>query len=615
MATYEEIYGKRVREFDSDPTPDSYEGQVWYNLATGTLKSIVQSEAWVSSAAMLNVNSYQASSGTQTAAITSGGYQLPSSLDKSESYNGSGWSANPTIGTARGEVGGAGPQTAAIIVGGDRATPPLAYANTETFDGSSWSEQPDMNNARFGLGLAGEGTQTASLAFGGNPSPLLGKTEEYNGSSWSNQNDLNTPGAGMQGSGSGTQTAGLAFGRTPNGNSGATELYDGTNWTTSGAMNTSRDNAAGGGPQTAAYVAGGGGPSAVTATETFDGTTWTTSSATLGSAAKGISGTGNSSSGVAMGNYPAANTTSEYTRSVNVITAAAWASGNSFPINNRMQAQAGPQTAAISYGGRTYPGPNAANNNSSTYNGTSWTAIPSISTARYFLAGAKEGTQTAAMCVAGTATTGATNSTEEYDGSSWTGGGAYPISTSMGDHGGGTQTAAIVAGGYGGTPVPYTAQTATYNGSSWTALSSPSNLNTARSYGSMCGPQTAALLVSGQPGTGGAESWNGSAWTAVPVLNTTRNYVGASGTNTSALTWGGELPPGAAQTNVSESWNGSAWSTSFNMATPGYSGGASGSSSSALATGGTEGGSGRASATEEFTGETSTINIKTLTSS
>ena len=116
-------------------------------------------------------------------------------------------------------------------------------------------------------------------------------------------------------------------------------------------------------------------------------------------------------------------------------------------------------------------------------------------------------------------------------------------------------------------------------------------------------------------GTGGAESWNGSAWTAVPVLNTTRNYVGASGTNTSALTWGGELPPGAAQTNVSESWNGTAWSTSFNMATPGYSGGASGSSSSALATGGTEGGSGRASATEEFTGETSTINIKTLTSS
>ncbi len=41
MATYEEIYGKRVKEFDSDPTLDSsYEGQVWYNSATGTLKSV-----------------------------------------------------------------------------------------------------------------------------------------------------------------------------------------------------------------------------------------------------------------------------------------------------------------------------------------------------------------------------------------------------------------------------------------------------------------------------------------------------------------------------------------------------------------------------------------------
>ena len=41
MATYEEIYGKRVDVLDSDPTLSSaYEGQVWYNSATGTLKSV-----------------------------------------------------------------------------------------------------------------------------------------------------------------------------------------------------------------------------------------------------------------------------------------------------------------------------------------------------------------------------------------------------------------------------------------------------------------------------------------------------------------------------------------------------------------------------------------------
>ena len=44
MATYEEIYGKRVEVLDSDPTLNSaYEGQVWYNSTTGTLKSVVKS--------------------------------------------------------------------------------------------------------------------------------------------------------------------------------------------------------------------------------------------------------------------------------------------------------------------------------------------------------------------------------------------------------------------------------------------------------------------------------------------------------------------------------------------------------------------------------------------
>ena len=49
MATYEEIYGKRVKEFDSDPTLDSsYEGQVWYNTGDGVLKSVVSFSAFIS---------------------------------------------------------------------------------------------------------------------------------------------------------------------------------------------------------------------------------------------------------------------------------------------------------------------------------------------------------------------------------------------------------------------------------------------------------------------------------------------------------------------------------------------------------------------------------------
>ena len=182
MTDYKAIFGKKIKFLTTDLSNAEAEGEIFYSDSAEEFKVAVSSAAWSSASPMINDNSFQASSGTQTAGITSGGYQLPASLNVSESYDGSGWSANANINTARGESGGAGPQTAALIAGGDRATPPLAYDITETYDGSSWTEAPDLNNARYGCGAANEGTQTASLLWGGNPSPLLGKTEEYDGS-------------------------------------------------------------------------------------------------------------------------------------------------------------------------------------------------------------------------------------------------------------------------------------------------------------------------------------------------------------------------------------------------------------------------------------------------
>ena len=613
MATYEDIYGKRVKEFDSDPTLDStYEGQVWYNSTSGTLKSLVAFGAWRSGGNLSQDTKDIAgqSGGTLTAAIKVAGNMPSGKSNVVDLYDGTAWTNTTNYPIAAEGVGCFGVQTAQVSYGGDTGS----YVNTvNEWNGSSWTGGTAYPQTISRSG--GCGTEPAGLAIGGYDGSASAVCKEYNGSSWTAAGGLSTA-APVKGA-SGSQTACLST------NSAGTENYDGTSWTAGTNLSSPRGfgvAASRNGTSTFLIIAGGSTPPGAGSnlTELYDGNAWSTQP-TMSTARGGLGGAGTASATIVYGGEPGSGDTEaseEWDFSINTVVDAAWASGGSFPINNRMQAQAGPQTAAISYGGRTYPGPNAANNNASTYNGTSWTAIPSISNARYFLCGAKEGTQTAAMCCAGIMTTGATNSTEEYDGSSWTGGGAYPISTSTGDHGAGTQTAAIIAGGYGGTPVPYTDQTSTYDGSSWTALSSPSNLNTARSYGSMCGPQTAALLVSGQPGTGGVESWNGSAWTAVPALGTTRNYAGASGTNTSALAWGGELPPGAAQTNVSESWNGSAWSASSNMATPGYSGGASGSSSSALATGGTEAGSGRASATQQFTGASTTVGpAETLTSS
>ena len=70
MATYEEIYGKRVEVLDADPTLNSsYEGQVWYNSASGTLKSVVSFASWSSGTNTAQDQKYSAQVGTQTAAL------------------------------------------------------------------------------------------------------------------------------------------------------------------------------------------------------------------------------------------------------------------------------------------------------------------------------------------------------------------------------------------------------------------------------------------------------------------------------------------------------------------------------------------------------------------
>ena len=74
MATYEEIYGKRVKEFDSDPTLESsYEGQVWYDKSSGVLKSVVNFSAYSSTSPLNTGRRATGGTGTQTAALVCSG--------------------------------------------------------------------------------------------------------------------------------------------------------------------------------------------------------------------------------------------------------------------------------------------------------------------------------------------------------------------------------------------------------------------------------------------------------------------------------------------------------------------------------------------------------------
>tara|TARA_R100000935_G_scaffold4777_1_gene11202 strand:- start:595 stop:1581 length:987 start_codon:yes stop_codon:yes gene_type:complete len=117
-----------------------------------------------------------------------------------------------------------------------------------------------------------------------------------------------------------------------------------------------------------------------------------------------------------------------------------------------------------------------------------------------------------------------------------------------------------LAAGNGGPPA--SGITELYNGTNWTEVN---NLNTSRYGPSGAGTTTAGLAFGGEdypasspPYKAQTETWNGTNWTEVADLNTARYATSGGGTNTSAVCGGGEFP-GYQTTPLAETWNGSAW--------------------------------------------------------
>ena len=175
------------------------------------------------------------------------------------------WAAGGNLGTARYMMGSAiqGTQTASLAFGGNPYT-----GVTESYNGTSWSPVSSLNTPRGRL--AGAGTQTAALGFGG-LTPLSSATESWGGSSWTSVNSLNR--AVRNNAGIGTQTAAVSFGGVDNSdNTTHTENWNGTSWTTSGNFPFATTSGAGAGTQTAGLAFGGIPPNAgLAATEEWNG--------------------------------------------------------------------------------------------------------------------------------------------------------------------------------------------------------------------------------------------------------------------------------------------------------------------------------------------------------
>jgi len=183
-------------------------------LSTDTVASQAAGGAWASGGALNTARGRLAGAGsaTTTAGLAFGGSTPPSTYkNETEEYNGTSWSEQNNLNTARDFLDGAGIQTSAMAVTG-HTTPSAREKDAENYDGTSWTAITDVNVAGAGRNAAGA-SNTAVVVFGGYtpgsdpaslPTGQTGSTEVWNGSSWTEVNDLNS--ARFSGGGSGTST-------------------------------------------------------------------------------------------------------------------------------------------------------------------------------------------------------------------------------------------------------------------------------------------------------------------------------------------------------------------------------------------------------------------------
>jgi len=257
----------------------------------------------------------------------------------------------------------------------------------------AWSSGGNLNTSKSrgaGCGI----TQTAAIAFGGNPGGPMAEAETYDGTTWTEVNDLNTGRINLGSAGMAPQTTAIGFGGNPPFSFAITELYDGTSWTEVGDLNTARITPAGFGVSTAAVCAAGdvpGGTINRAEVEEYNGTAWTEVT-NIPIAVRDPEGTGILTSGLVFGGYTTTQTaiTTEY-------DGTNWTEGGNLNQARTSSGGAGAtQTTSLAFGGSN-GGLVVA---TELYNGTAWTEVGDLATGRETMAGA--GISTDALCISGT---------------------------------------------------------------------------------------------------------------------------------------------------------------------------------------------------------------------
>ena len=239
--------------------------------------------------------------------------------------------------------------------------------------------------------------------------------------------------------------------------------------------------------------------------------------------------------------------------------AGAWSTGGNLNVGGRYGSGFGTQTAGLYFSGLRH---GLSNDRAETeaYNGTSWTEVADLNTARSTYGEGGVGISTAGACIAGKSPSDTNEAkVENWNGSGWTE--TTDINTARRQAAcTGSQPASMIFGGFTSTQVN---QTEVWNGSSWTEVN---DLNTTRDNMAALGTTSAAFSCGGSPGptavTAIVESWNGTSWTETTDINIARNGVGGSGSATEGVIFAGRAPSKSGHT---ERWNGSAWTEQNNL--------------------------------------------------
>jgi hypothetical protein len=405
------------------------------------------------------------------------------------------------LNTTRRFLAADGPYTASLAFGGTTGS---VSGTTESWDGSSWTEVSDLATARYGLGGGGP-SNTVAIAFSGDvPGTGLANTEE-----WSFGGIQPTDAANYADAITGDFYYNSTTGQFKTVNDGGVPI--GT-WASGGTLPRETYASAASGTVSATLLWGGYDDSGYFDDSLeFDGTSW---GSPVNMNVPGTSnryGVGTQTATLAISGYNTSPAPGVGMPQVESYNGSAWSEIADVSTGVSGHGVAGNTSNAIKYGGTTAmvsPSHPTKSYEAKTeqYNGSSWTEVGDLNTAREGITFANQMPYTAGVAVGGANAPGAVLAIHEtWNGSAWTE--TTDLNEGMSNGGGasdGTQTSIIIFGGNDPSP-GYLATNEFWNGTSWTEVN---DLSAGRyGMGAAGASSSNAMAIGNYPSQSNANTW------------------------------------------------------------------------------------------------------------